>query len=91
LNGKSTEKGKINFYCKKGRLQWGSRKKQVQLYITRENALLYLQITLEDFRNLCILKGIYPVEPKKGRGKKGFDSAKTYYLSKDIRYLNHGK
>ncbi|KAL0224859.1 hypothetical protein RCL1_002771 [Eukaryota sp. TZLM3-RCL] len=54
-------------------------------YITRTQAIKRLQITLKDFRRLCILKGIFPRTPK----RKVHGANKTYYLTKDIRYLQH--
>jgi len=39
---------------------------------------------------LCILKGIYPVEPKNRRkANRGRLANKTFYLAKDIRFLTH--
>ncbi|CAG2100826.1 unnamed protein product [Medioppia subpectinata] len=60
-------------------------------FVTRGQATRRLQLSLKDFRRLCILKGIYPVEPKNKKkvDKTGSSSHKTYYLLKDIQYLTH--
>ena len=42
------------------------------------------------YRRLCILKGIYPQEPKhKKKAGKGSTAPKTFYLLKDIQFLLH--
>uniref|UniRef100_A0A673CTV3 Pescadillo homolog n=1 Tax=Sphaeramia orbicularis TaxID=375764 RepID=A0A673CTV3_9TELE len=59
-------------------------------YITRNKARKKLQLSLPDFRRLCILKGIYPHEPKhKKKVNKGSTAPRTFYLVKDIRFLLH--
>ncbi|CDQ85954.1 unnamed protein product [Oncorhynchus mykiss] len=59
-------------------------------YITRNKARKKLQLSLADFRRLCILKGIYPHEPKhKKKVNKGSTAPRTFYLLKDIRFLLH--
>lgn len=54
-------------------------------YMTRSQAVKYLQLSLSVFRKLCILKGVYPREPKK-KVKGGHH---TYYHVKDIMFLKH--
>jgi pescadillo protein len=49
-----------------------------------------LQISLPDFRRLCIFKGIYPREPRnKKKVSKGSTALTTFYYTKDIQYLLH--
>ncbi|XP_062873836.1 pescadillo [Trichomycterus rosablanca] len=59
-------------------------------YISRNKARKKLSLGLADFRRLCILKGIYPHEPKhKKKVNKGSTAQRTFYLLKDIRFLLH--
>ncbi|KAF2159286.1 hypothetical protein M409DRAFT_71173 [Zasmidium cellare ATCC 36951] len=59
-------------------------------YITRSQAVRKLQISLPDFRRLCIFKGIYPREPRsKKRASKSATPSTTFYYTKDIQYLLH--
>ncbi|BFZ18728.1 hypothetical protein BsWGS_21767 [Bradybaena similaris] len=59
-------------------------------FVSRNKALKKLQLSLPDFRTLCIFKGIYPVEPlHKKKVNKGSTAVKTYYNLKDIQFLSH--
>lgn len=57
-------------------------------YTSRAAALKKLQIPLSDFRRLCILKGVYPVEPKnKSKITGGNTRRKTYFFTRDVQSL----
>jgi len=59
-------------------------------YISRKKACKRLQLSLADFRRLCIFKGIYPRQPEnKKKVNKGSTSNKTFYFLKDIQYIMH--
>ncbi|KAF4125070.1 pescadillo [Geosmithia morbida] len=59
-------------------------------YVTRNQAIRKLQISLPDFRKLCIWKGIYPREPRsKKKVSKSATNSTTFYYSRDIQYLLH--
>ncbi|KAF9888766.1 mRNA-binding ribosome synthesis protein nop7 [Aspergillus nanangensis] len=63
---------------------------QAKNYITRTQAVRKLQISLPDFRRLCIFKGIYPREPRnKKKASKTATQNTTFYYTKDIQYLLH--
>ncbi|KAJ9150328.1 hypothetical protein NKR23_g3878 [Pleurostoma richardsiae] len=63
---------------------------QAKNYITRTKAVKKLQISLPDFRKLCIWKGIYPREPRnKKKVSKSSTASTTFYYTKDIQYLLH--
>ena len=69
----------------KGRNSIGKAKKKAGRYVTRTQAVAKLQVPLKDFRKLCILKGVYPREPK----KKFKGANTTYFFAKDILFLAH--
>ncbi|MCJ1330206.1 mRNA-binding ribosome synthesis protein nop7 [Thelotrema lepadinum] len=63
---------------------------QAKNFITRTQAVRKLQISLPDFRRLCIFKGIYPREPRnKKKASKSSTPSTTFYYTKDIQYLLH--
>lgn len=59
-------------------------------YMTRKTAMRKLQLSMQDFRRLCILKGIYPREPKhRVIAQRGSTDIKILYHKKDITFLLH--
>lgn len=63
---------------------------QAKNFITRTQAVRKLQVSLPDFRKLCIWKGIYPREPRnKKKANKSSSHSTTFYYTKDIQYLLH--
>ncbi|KZT56474.1 hypothetical protein CALCODRAFT_497386 [Calocera cornea HHB12733] len=61
-----------------------------KMYMTRTHAVRKLQVSLADFRRLCILKGMYPVEPRsRKKANKGSTAPASFYHAKDIAYLAH--
>ena len=63
---------------------------QAKNYITRTQAVKKLQLSLPDFRKLCIWKGIYPREPRnRKKVSKSATASTTFYYTKDIQYLLH--
>lgn len=73
-----------------GRIKKKGKAGAAKNYVTRNQAIRKLQISLPDFRKLCIWKGIYPREPRsKKKVSKSSTSSTTFYYSKDIQYLLH--
>jgi pescadillo protein len=84
LSSKSGSKRKLSRFGKKQKKEHAGLE---ATFIGRSKCLKMLQISIKDFRRICILKGIYPREPL-GRvpGKK---KGQTFYHIKDIRAIAH--
>ncbi|KAI0757096.1 Pescadillo N-terminus-domain-containing protein [Daedaleopsis nitida] len=73
-----------------GRLKQKGKAGAAKAYVTRSAAVKKLQCSLADFRRLCILKGIYPREPRnRKKANKGNSAPTNFYYAKDIAYLAH--
>ncbi|CAD6574433.1 MAG: mRNA-binding ribosome synthesis protein nop7 [Alectoria sarmentosa] len=73
-----------------GRIKKKGTAGQAKNFITRTQAVRKLQVSLPDFRRLCIYKGIYPREPRsKKKASKSSTPSTTFYYSRDINYLLH--
>lgn len=70
-----------------GTMQKRGKSGAVKNYVTRASALKKLQVSLADFRRLCILKGIFPRQPRHAN-RVGRQSS-TFYYAKDIQFLLH--
>ncbi|KAI1464019.1 Pescadillo N-terminus-domain-containing protein [Daldinia caldariorum] len=73
-----------------GRIKKKGEAGNAKNYITRTQAVKKLQISLPDFRKLCIWKGIFPREPRsRKKVSKSSTASTTFYYAKDIQYLLH--
>lgn len=73
-----------------GKIKKKGQAGQAKNYITRTQAVRKLQVSLPDFRRLCIFKGIYPREPRNiKKANKSATHSTTFYYTKDIQYLLH--
>ena len=61
-------------------------KGQAASLLTRNHAIKKLQVSHDQFRKLCIMKGVFPRAIPAGAGKL---RNKTAYLRKDIKFLMH--
>ncbi|KAG6813069.1 mRNA-binding ribosome synthesis protein nop7 [Tricholoma furcatifolium] len=72
------------------RLKQKGKAGAAKAYVTRSAAVKKLQCSLADFRRLCILKGIFPREPRsRKKANKGSSAPTSFYYAKDIAYLAH--
>lgn len=59
-------------------------------FLTQKQAMRRLQLSLPNFRRLCILKGVYPTEPSnRKKVGKGNSQPRIFYHTKDIAFLAH--
>lgn len=59
-------------------------------HMSRKRAIRKLHLTSNEFRRLCILKGIYPAEPKNNQKiKSQIALGKVYYRTEDVQFLSH--
>ncbi|KAA0194974.1 hypothetical protein HAZT_HAZT001717 [Hyalella azteca] len=59
-------------------------------FISRSRAVRKLQLGLQAFNRVCIIKGIFPIEPKNRiKAQKGDSKYRPLYLKKDIKFLMH--
>ncbi|KAK9775398.1 putative Pescadillo [Seiridium cardinale] len=73
-----------------GRIKKKGQAGAAKNYVTRNQAIRKLQISLPDFRKLCIWKGIFPREPNnRKKVSKSSTASTTFYYAKDIQYLLH--
>ncbi|CAH8871753.1 unnamed protein product [Trichobilharzia szidati] len=73
-----------------GRMKKKHTKGQVVAFLSQKQAMRRLQLNLPNFRRLCILKGIYPVEPRnRKKVGKGNSQPRIYYNAKDIAFLSN--
>jgi len=54
-------------------------------YINRNQAIRRMNLNIQQFRKMCIMKGIHPVEPGLKRIRK--QSSRTWYFLKDINFM----
>ncbi|KAK7984877.1 hypothetical protein PG988_002499 [Apiospora saccharicola] len=73
-----------------GRIKKKGQSGAAKNYITRNQAVRKLQLSLPDFRKLCIWRGIFPREPNnRKKANKSSTASTTFYYAKDIQYLLH--